>query len=116
MLSPRRLCNHAGCNLLATNNGFCEKHLKNKYDIVKEDWKKKFYSSQKWRKKSLEHRRLEPFCRRCLPKKLLGNLVHHNPELSQLIEEGKDPLDDTYLETLCHNHHQVELNKRKKLL
>ena len=117
MKRATKLCKKAGCpNLATTDNGYCQNHDHKKFDDLtakKEEWKKKFYSSWKWRKKSLDHRRKEPFCRRCLPRKVVGDLVHHNPELSELVEEGLDPFDDQYLETLCHEHHQVELNRKK---
>ena len=111
------LCRKGGCYELAFDNGYCKKHYQKKFEQLtsrKEEWKKKFYSSWKWRKKSEAHRKSEPFCRRCLPKKIVGVLVHHNPELTELVEQDLDPFDDRYLETLCHNCHQVELNKKKK--
>lgn len=121
---PRRaksVCNKIGCFTLVSQPGYCEKHKKesNPYEELnkkKTTETKKFYSSYAWTKKSKQHRKKEPLCQECLRKDIIknGELVHHEPELTELLKKGLNPLDDKYLETLCHNCHQGHLRAKKK--
>jgi 5-methylcytosine-specific restriction endonuclease McrA len=90
--------------------------MRERLDKKKTPEARRFYSSSAWTKTSLEHRKLEPLCQGCRKKGLVvaGVLVHHNPERQDLIEQGLDPFDHKYLETLCFNCHQSELVAKRK--
>ena len=117
MKSASKMCKKAGCPSLATKEGYCDSHYSNRFANLtaeKELWKKQFYSSWKWRQKSISFRRAHPFCEKCLPKKVIGTLVHHSPELVDIVNKNLNPFDDQYLHTSCLEHHQSELSKKKK--
>lgn len=118
MNAASKMCGKSGCPALATTGrGYCQAHDHGRFEQLtaeKENWKKKFYSSWKWRQKSLSFRKEHPFCEQCLPKKIVGELVHHDPELTKLVDMEIDPFDDRYLHTSCRNHHQAELAKKKR--
>jgi hypothetical protein len=123
---PYRQCKKSGCiNLVPVHgsSGYCPDHAniplritRSGFDRLKEcqaPQERAFYSSAAWTNASLHHRTLEPLCRRCKAEGsiVVGVLVHHNPPLAALLAEGKSPLDNRYLETLCLSHHQKELKK-----
>ena len=111
------MCRKASCKDLATTErGYCSAHDMGRFDDLtakKEEWKRKFYSSWKWRKKSLSFRKKNPFCESCFPKRIVAELVHHDPSLEEIVESGLDPFDDQYLHSSCLAHHQRELTMKK---
>ncbi len=121
---PKRaksICSASGCNALIDKPGYCEKHQLKRaalrlLDEKKTPEQKRFYSSLQWTKASLRHRQLEPLCRKCKAEGIVkeAELVHHNPDLQTLIDQGKNPFDDRYLESMCFNHHQKELRVKRK--
>lgn len=120
MFSAKKICKRKGCRDFAVKDGYCEEHSgPNRFSLLnatKTTEKGRFYSGRKWTKKSIDYRNSNPFCERCWKrdhKKVLGKLVHHEPELDYLLEHGLDPYNDKYLETLCFPCHQSELNKKK---
>jgi 5-methylcytosine-specific restriction endonuclease McrA len=76
---------------------------------------KKFYSGARWTQVSRTHRAIEPLCRRCraVGQVVAAELVHHNPPLQYLIDNGLNPYNDKYLESLCFACHQKELRGKK---
>jgi len=116
----KRPCRQPGCPELVTS-GYCSSHAHYAPD-PRERFKKLddrvapelriFYSSAQWTKVSKAHRIREPLCRRCKIKgrAVRGELAHHNPPLVELLQQGKSPYDDKYLETLCGPCHQRELS------
>lgn len=118
MKSAKRICRKQNCRSFAVEgSGYCSEHKTGRFDDLtrkKEEWKKKFYSSWKWRQKSLSFRKANPFCAMCLPRRTLATLVHHEPSLEELMEEEKDPFDDQYLQALCFNCHQRELKSKRR--
>lgn len=116
MLKP---CKQPGCpNLVAS--GFCEAHAARRRDRFRHldsrvpVERRAFYHSSAWTEASRAHRVREPLCRRCKEKGrvVCGELTHHNPPLEELLAAGLNPLDDSYLESLCFNCHQRELSTR----
>ena len=115
----RSICRKTGCHVLIATPGYCEDHahLANPFrtlDARKTPESVRFYRSYKWTQASIRHRIKSPICKECerrgITKK--GELVHHEPPLEKLIAEGLNPLDDKYLETLCHNCHQGHLRAK----
>ncbi len=119
MLRAKSICTHYGCSALVSSGSRCELHpyktMREVLDKKKTPEARSFYSSGRWTKTSLEHRKMEPLCRSCKKKGRTteGTLVHHNPERQDLIEAGLDPFDHKYLETLCFNCHQGELRDKR---
>jgi 5-methylcytosine-specific restriction protein A len=123
-----RPCKVPGCPNLVEGPGYCANHAARADEDAKARFKaldkrvpdelRRFYSSSKWTAASKLHRQTEPLCRRCKDKGRVacGELTHHNPPLEELLREGKNPLNDEYLETLCHNCHQVELSAKGRPL
>jgi 5-methylcytosine-specific restriction enzyme A len=115
-----RICRRPGCTALV-KRGYCAEHQPDKripwkkLDDRKPQWKKDFYSSAKWTQCSILHRTREPLCRQCKTEGTItvAEITHHNPELEELIRLGKDPYADKYLESICHEHHQNELRKKR---
>ena len=119
MLRAKSICTYAGCSTLIVIGSRCELHpyesMRKRLDKKKTVEARSFYSSSRWTKTSLNHRKIEPLCRSCKGKGRVteGVLVHHNPERQDLIAQGLDPFDHKYLETLCFNCHQSELRDKK---
>jgi 5-methylcytosine-specific restriction endonuclease McrA len=121
----KRLCRHVGCSALV-DLGYCELHARpagpresfKRLDEKKTNDQRSFYSSRRWTETSRSHRRNEPLCRACksVGKVTAGEMVHHDPELEILLQNGFDPFDDKYLVTLCNNCHLAELRKKKARL
>jgi 5-methylcytosine-specific restriction protein A len=117
-----RPCKQPGCpNLVKA--GYCDKHKHYEVSGFKQLDNNKtletraFYSSTRWTRTSLEHRRIEPLCRACKGKGIItaGEMVHHDPPLEYLLTNGLNPYDHRYLATLCNDCHLIELrNKRGK--
>jgi 5-methylcytosine-specific restriction protein A len=119
-----RICRKPGCTTLV-REGYCEKHRhipqeqkRQAWDELnknKPEWKRRFYASAEWTRCSIIHRAREPLCRRCKGDGMItvAEMVHHNPDLDTLMEQGLNPLDDKYLESICFNHHQEELRKKR---
>ena len=115
----RSICRASRCNALISAPGYCDehKHLANpfrKLDSRKTPEAISFYRSYAWTMTSKRHRIAEPLCVECLRagRTKKGELVHHEPPLEILQKEGLNPLDDRYLETLCHNCHQGHLRAK----
>ena len=126
MMRGYRPCKHPGCPALIEKSGYCEQHAAQhitdrresfkKLDERKTPEQKKFYSSASWTAASLQHRRIEPLCRKCKAAGLVEYkklAVHHNPSYDFLIAHGLNPLSDEYLETICVKHHMEELRKKR---
>jgi 5-methylcytosine-specific restriction enzyme A len=119
-----KICRKAGCNAL-TNEPYCEKHKRipeerqreawRKLDEKKTDDAKRFYRSLRWTQASILHRGREPLCRRCRREGIItvATITHHNPDREILISRGIDLCDDRYLESICMEHHQEELRKKR---
>lgn len=119
-----RMCLKSGCGTLV-QQGYCDKHRHIQIQKQRLSWEelskhkteesKKFYSSSRWTQCSVVHRSREPLCRRCKAegKIAVAEIVHHNPAREILIERGLNPYDDRWLESLCFDHHQQELRKRR---
>jgi hypothetical protein len=124
MQRAKKICRKIGCNVL-TDEAYCEKHNRIPEEQKHESWRrlddkktndaKKFYQSLRWTQASILHREREPLCRRCREKGMItvATITHHNPDREILIERGIDPCDDRFLESICSNHHQEELRKKR---
>lgn len=120
-----QMCGHSGCSALLEKAGYCDQHehlhQQNKRDSFrvldqkKSQISKKFYSSSRWTKASIAHRKREPLCRKCKEMGIVKmcDLVHHNPDLDYLLANGLNPFLDKYLESICTNHHLEELREKK---
>lgn len=112
-------CKRPGCRVLLDLPGYCPDHQPDikprerfaALDERKTDPQRKFYSSGSWTAASKRHRAIEPLCRRCRSRGRVeaAVLVHHNPPLEDLLRDGKNPLNEDYLESLCLSCHQKEL-------
>jgi hypothetical protein len=124
---PLTPCKKYGCPALVRGYGYCGEHTHIGQEIARKPFEqletrktpeqRAFYSSAAWTRASLQHRAKEPLCRRCHDNGIIKavEMVHHNPPLEVLLAEGKSPLNDEYLESLCNNCHLGELrNKRGK--
>lgn len=123
---PKRPCKRPGCPALVdpSTGSYCAQHAhykqqdtRSRFDMLdrkKTAETKSFYSSAEWTLTSKYHRQKEPLCRRCKEngKIVVGELVHHNPPLEQLIKNGMNPFDHAVLETLCTSCHQKELRNK----
>ena len=113
------MCRHPGCSTLLSQPGYCAKHAKQhefkKLDKRKDPERVAFYRTYKWRRTSEQHRIAEPLCRQCKENGIIEQAygVHHNPDLSELLAKGLDPLDEKYLESICFNCHQKELRRKR---
>lgn len=117
-----------GCRNLVHGPGYCPEHAPAAEAEAKARFKsldnrvpehlRAFYRSARWTAVSALHRQRKPLCRRCKSEGRIvcGELAHHNPPLEELLRAGKNPFDDQYLETLCHNCHQKELRAKRRLL
>ena len=122
---PLKPCLKMGCNNL-TKSGYCDAHSHIQKQRIKEAFglldrkktpeSKAFYASRRWIKCSIEYRRIEPLCRRCKAKGIIkaAQMVHHNPEVKTLLEQGLRPYDHQYLESLCNDCHLGELRARRQ--
>lgn len=120
-----RPCKVMGCLRLVDGPGYCAEHAagaaaeaKSRFKVLDNrvpDHIREFYHKSKWTEASALHRCREPLCRRCKNegRVVCGELTHHNPPLEELLRTGKNPYDDRYLETLCHNCHQKELRAKR---
>lgn len=114
------MCKQSGCSELLSSPGYCDKHQKGsdkfkKQNDAKTEETKSFYSSSKWTMTSRNHREKKPLCEECKKKGIRqkADLVHHVPELTELLKQNKNPYDEQYLFSLCFSCHQKELNKKK---
>ena len=126
MKRAKKPCKKTGCPAL-TSEGYCEKHAHIKEEMQAEREAKakeslnrlkrkqapeerSFYSSAMWTKVSRLYREKNPLCARC---KKVGRvvpvkLVHHSPELREIIAMGESPYNEKYLEGLCMRCHNKE--------
>ena len=114
---PQRLakpCRKSGCNQLTRDaDGYCDKHKganhkqynQQRYNAAEQQ----FYRTGRWKKTSAEYRAFHPKCKCGMP----SVLVHHNPDVVELLRLGLDACDWKYLEALCWKCH--ELTKRINL-
>lgn len=116
----KSICRKIGCNELIGAPGYCDRHVIEGKPFRYQNSKKtvatkRFYSSGAWTKKSKQHRKNQPLCQECLRAGTVktGNLVHHSPELTELLLRGLNPLDSKYLDTLCSNCHLKHLRGKK---
>ena len=120
-----KLCNHPGCaQPVPYGQRYCNKHTsvhvsKNERfsTLTKfQEHRKLVYATTRWTKLSKWFRQQNPLCEVCRKKGLIrpSELVHHEPDVSVLIERGLDPFDEKYLHAICNNCHMSELRKRKK--
>jgi len=119
------LCRHPGCSERLALPGYCEPHRKQKRDESTKqlrdlgdripDKNKNFYHSSEWTKTSILHRIKEPLCRPCREFGIIvdGDLTHHDPDLTHLLQHNLNPFDDKYLVTVCTQCHQRELRKKR---
>jgi len=122
MNRAKSICRKTNCNTLVDKPGYCESHkyLIKEYQRASFDSLKRdnvgFYNTPKWQDTSTRHRHIEPLCRECKQagRTTLAALVHHDPELSVLLEQGLNPYDDQYLVSLCSNCHNRHLRERMK--
>ena len=65
---------------------------------------KRIYGTYKWRKTSLNYRKKQPLCERCLRLGLVSDsvLVDHKQEL----QDGGDPFNEDNFEALCDSCHK----------
>ena len=122
------ICKAPGCSNKIRIPGYCPMHeYRKKIDVrdrfkslddAKTEETKRFYRGNQWTQASRRHRIVEPLCRRCGHEGMvqIGELVHHNPPLEDLLRDGKNPYDHRHLETLCFCCHQKELSKKTKSL
>jgi 5-methylcytosine-specific restriction protein A len=118
------LCKYPGCGSRLDSPGYCDSHrkkspaataLRRLCDRVP-DANKHFYHSREWTTASVRHRIIEPLCRECRDYGIirLGTLTHHSPDLSELLADGRSPVDDRYLITLCLACHNRHLRAKRK--
>jgi 5-methylcytosine-specific restriction endonuclease McrA len=120
-------CKRQGCPALVRGYGYCPTHTHIGQEITRKPFEqleerktpaqRAFYSSAAWTETSRRHRAKEPLCRRCRTngKIVSADMVHHNPPLEEILSQGRSPLADDVLESLCNNCHLGELrNKRGK--
>ena len=102
---PKRPCNHPGCPAL-TDTGYCEQHNRHKsYNRQRKDSEAAaFYRSKDWRITSQQFRGMYPQCQACGKP---ARMVHHEPELVVLLARGDDPLDWSWLKSLCWSCHEA---------
>jgi hypothetical protein len=105
--------------------GYCLRHAHIKKTMTKDVFReldkkktpeqKRFYSSSLWTSTSKNHLREEPLCRQCKQngKVKIATITHHNPPLSEILENGGNPYAEENLESICH---QKELYKKRNLL
>jgi 5-methylcytosine-specific restriction protein A len=124
-----RICARPGCNALSENR-YCPIHApaaeaehkarrREAFDRLTDKRtleQHAFYQSEAWHEASRRHRRAEPLCRRCHSRGIIrqAEMVHHDPDLSQLMARGLNPLDDMYLVSLCNRCHLEDLRKKKE--
>lgn len=125
MNRAKSICRKTGCNVLIDSPGYCnvhqylfKQHTRESFDNLKRR-NTGFYNTQRWHEVSARHRHTEPLCRECkeIGKTTPAVLVHHNPELNELFEQGLNPYDEQYLVSLCtacHNRHLREMQNGKK--
>ncbi len=109
---PSRLhrpCRYPACGRLTTDkSGYCEAHRGKEHKEYRQrrtDSKEQsFYGSQKWRQTSLDYRKAHPICEDCEEKPT--RIVHHTPELPELLRRGLDPCDWRYLHGCCWGCHE----------
>jgi 5-methylcytosine-specific restriction protein A len=123
-LKSLRACKVPGCPNLVRGPGYCPDHADRARQDTRDRFRRldervtpearRFYQSASWTEVSRLHRTREPLCRRCKKngRIVAGELVHHDPPLAELLRDGKNPLSDEYLETLCMRCHQAELSSR----
>ena len=119
---PRRLarpCRHYMCPRTTTDpSGYCEDHRQayidrqaaaatkrnSRYRAARTDYvEQRFYNSKDWRETSKQYKLVHPTCCKCgRPVRI----VHHSPELPELLARGLDPLDWQYLSSLCWGCHE----------
>lgn len=118
----KSVCRRPGCGKLINSPGYCEDHKREEnsfktLDNKKTDVTKKFYSSYKWTQTSKRFRKKNPLCEQCLEKEQpiikASQMVHHEPELQELLRDGKNPHDERYLHALCNDCHLSELREKK---
>lgn len=119
----KHICKKQGCNNLLTHRGYCQEHRHIEAELKRDAWEiikarqapeeRAFYNTEAWHRTSRTHRKKEPLCRRCKQHDIItiGQMVHHNPTLRSLIEQGLNPYNDEYLETLCYICYNRELKK-----
>lgn len=114
-----RPCKQPGCrNLVAS--GYCEAHkgFETKFNGLRElkSDHHDFYQSNRWKQISMRIRQKEPLCRECKSQGYVtqATLVHHEPELPELLSKGLNPYDEKYLIPICRNCHQRHLNEKKR--
>src|SRR5688572_3581902 len=75
-----------------------------------------FYQSSRWHRLSLQFRKKNPLCKRCLDKGIteLGEVVDHVIPLTPWIDMGNDPYDYTNLQTLSKSCHSIKTIEDKK--
>jgi hypothetical protein len=118
--AANKICRKPGCNTLIDKSGYCDMHKKKNVSFRKLDRKKtpeqkKFYSSGAWTKASIRQRTEHPLCERCLERGITqqAEMVHHDPELQELIRRGLNPLNPEYLHSLCNSCHLEDLRAKK---
>lgn len=119
----KSICKGYGCTDLLPSPGYCDKHKRtfdtrapwNELDRKKTAAEIAFYSSGRWSKTSKSFRKNNPLCETCKEngKTTAVQLVHHDPDLKQLLAKGLDPCDWKYLHGSCNMCHLGELRKKK---
>ncbi len=125
MGTPRKICNFGGCNQLAVaGQSYCQHHLQTKQGNVFEAGFKrnpehvKFYAGHRWNKTRAAFRKAHPLCEECKAQGIItpAQMVHHDPELSELLAKGMNPYDWQYLHSLCNRCHLGHLRSKKKVV
>ena len=111
-IAAKSPCRFAGCNVLVSIPGHCDKHRKETFKKQKQsvsyDYKERnrFYQRKPWKVVRSAHLNAEPLCRSC---KVIGRLVaaavvdHIVP-----ISAGGADLDDSNLQSLCKSCHNTK--------
>jgi len=120
-----KLCYYPSCTqTVAHGVVYCNKHKKHApvkekrfYSLTKyQEHRKLVYGTTRWTKLSKIIRMENPLCEDCYKKgiRTKSELIHHVPDVTELIEKGLDPFDRKYLHAICNNCHMSELRKRRK--
>lgn len=122
MKRPAKQCSKAGCNaVIPATERYCYAHVNKRIglrdtDRLKslESQNKAFYKTHRWRKTSEDFRRENPLCEDCKAVGIItkAELVHHDPEVTELLAEGLDPCDWAYLHSICCKCHLKHLRQR----
>lgn len=122
-MRSKTICRRMGCNTLVATPGYCSEHHKERgsfkqLDEAKDPRTEKFYHGYRWRVTSENFREMpeHALCEECHEKGLIiaVQMVHHEPELTELWKRGLNPYDHKYLHSLCNNCHLAELRGKKK--